>query len=222
MRRPSAKTTLSARTASRVTPYFAHRRPPAPVAMLPPTVEIARLAGSGANQSPRVSRRSLKAPLITPGSTTASRSGSLISWIRVIPRVDSTISPAPPSAPPASPVPAPRVTTGVPVAVAIRMTVWTSSVERADTTAIGAASDTCPDLSVRAAARSASVVDTASPRASRRASRTFGAVIAAGRFRRPRPPGPTSGGRGGPRPRRIPRPGVRSARRGPGRGRGCW
>ena len=45
--RPSASTRSTPSTASRTTPYFAHSRPPAPVAMLPPTVEIARLAGIG-------------------------------------------------------------------------------------------------------------------------------------------------------------------------------
>ena len=51
-RRPSASTTARPSTASRVTPYFAQSRPPAFVAMLPPIDEIARLAGSGANQRP--------------------------------------------------------------------------------------------------------------------------------------------------------------------------
>ena len=45
---PSASTTSSASTDSLVTPYFAQCRPPALVAMLPPIVEIATLAGSGA------------------------------------------------------------------------------------------------------------------------------------------------------------------------------
>src|SRR5206468_2989120 len=40
IRSPSASTTSSARTESRVTPYFAHRSPPALVAMLPPSVDI--------------------------------------------------------------------------------------------------------------------------------------------------------------------------------------
>ena len=37
-----------------------------------------------------------------------------------MPRIDRAISPAPAFAPPANPVPAPRVTTGVPVALAMR------------------------------------------------------------------------------------------------------
>jgi len=45
---PSASTTSRARTDSRVTPYFAQWRPPAFVAKVPPRVEIAALAGSGA------------------------------------------------------------------------------------------------------------------------------------------------------------------------------
>ena len=45
---PSASTTSSPSTASRVTPYFTHMRPPAPVAIVPPMVAHARLAGSGA------------------------------------------------------------------------------------------------------------------------------------------------------------------------------
>jgi hypothetical protein len=38
--RPSASTRSTPSTASRTTPYFAHSSPPAPVAMLPPTVEM--------------------------------------------------------------------------------------------------------------------------------------------------------------------------------------
>ena len=49
---PSASTTSSPRTASRVTPYLRHRSPPALVAMLPPMVLMAALAGSGAYRSP--------------------------------------------------------------------------------------------------------------------------------------------------------------------------
>ena len=48
MRLPSARTTSRARTDSRVTPYLAHRSPPALVAMLPPMEEMSKLAGSGA------------------------------------------------------------------------------------------------------------------------------------------------------------------------------
>ncbi len=123
--RPSASTTVSARTASRVTPYFAHRRPPALVAMLPPMVEMALLAGSGEYQRPSGASRALRSSLRTPGSTTASSSASLTSRIRSMPRTDSTISPAVAVAPPARPVPAPRVTTGVRVACAMR-SVWTT------------------------------------------------------------------------------------------------
>ena len=54
-----------------------------------------------------------------------------------MPRSDSTISPVPAFAPPASPVPAPRTTTGVPVALAMRIVVCTSSMDAACTSAIG-------------------------------------------------------------------------------------
>ena len=114
--RPSASTTARPSTASRVTPYFAHSSPPAFVAMLPPIDEIARLAGSGANQSPRAASRSLRSPLSTPGSTTASSSASEISRMRFMRERSSTIAPGLAIAPPARPVPAPRGTTGVAVA----------------------------------------------------------------------------------------------------------
>ena len=44
----ATSTTSSASTASRVTPYFTHMSPPAPVAIVPPMLAHARLAGSGA------------------------------------------------------------------------------------------------------------------------------------------------------------------------------
>ena len=44
---PPARTTSKPRTKSRVTPYLRQRGPPALVAMLPPMVQSARLAGSG-------------------------------------------------------------------------------------------------------------------------------------------------------------------------------
>ena len=55
--------------------------------------------------------------------------------------VESTISPPEPIAAPASPVPAPRVTTGVRVCVAMRITAWTSSMVRGVTTAAGGAAE---------------------------------------------------------------------------------
>jgi hypothetical protein len=70
--RPSASTTFSPSTASRVTPYLAQSSPPAFVAMLPPTLEMALLAGSGANQSPCSASAAFRSPLRMPGSTTAS------------------------------------------------------------------------------------------------------------------------------------------------------
>ena len=92
-RRPSASTTLRPSTASRVTPYFAQSSPPAFVAMLPPTVEIARLAGSGANQRPCGSSWALSSALMMPGSITASSSSRDTSSTRFMARVESTISP---------------------------------------------------------------------------------------------------------------------------------
>ena len=50
--RPSASTTSSPSSESRVTPYFTQHSPPALVATLPPIVENSQLAGSGAYQSP--------------------------------------------------------------------------------------------------------------------------------------------------------------------------
>ncbi len=128
--RPSASTRSTPSTASRTTPYFAHKSPPAPVAMLPPTVEMARLAGSGAHQRPCSASAALRSALRMPGSTTASRSSARTSRMRSIARTESAISPAPAFAPPARPVPAPRVTTGVPVSLAIRSVACTSSIER--------------------------------------------------------------------------------------------
>ena len=149
--RPSASTRSTPSTASRTTPYFAHSRPPAPVAMLPPTVEMARLAGSGAHHSPCSASAAFRSALRMPGSTTASRSSGRTSRMRSIARTDSAISPAPAFAPPARPVPAPRVTTGVRVSVAMRRVACTSSTERAWTTASGMPDAACPDLSARAA-----------------------------------------------------------------------
>ena len=82
--RPSASTRSTPSTASRTTPYFAHSRPPAPVAMLPPTVEIARLAGSGAHHRPCSASAALRSALRMPGSTTASRSSGRTSRMRSI------------------------------------------------------------------------------------------------------------------------------------------
>ncbi len=75
-RRPSASTTSRPSTASRVTPYFTHRSPPAFVAMLPPTVEIAALAGSGANRSPNGATSAFSAPFNTPVRRSRTRPGS--------------------------------------------------------------------------------------------------------------------------------------------------
>ena len=171
-RRPSASTTASPSTASRVTPYFAHSSPPAFVAMLPPIDEIARLAGSGANQSPRGASRSLRSPLSTPGSTTASSSASEISRMRFMRERSSTIAPGLAIAPPARPVPAPRGTTGVPVAWARRMTTCTCSTDVACTTAIGRLALRQPERSSRVTSRASGSVVTAAPRASCRRATT--------------------------------------------------
>ena len=171
-RRPSASTTASPSTASRVTPYFAHRRPPAFVAMLPPIDEIARLAGSGANQRPSGASRSLRSPLSTPGSTTASSSASEISRMRFMRERSRTIAPGLAIAPPASPVPAPRGTTGVPVAWAMRMTACTWSTDVACTTAIGGCGLRQPERSSRVASSTLGSVETDAPRASWRRATT--------------------------------------------------
>lgn len=55
--------------------------------------------------------------------------------------VDNTIPLASAVAPPDNPVPAPRGTTGTRWAVAQRSTAWTSSVQRARTTASGVPAD---------------------------------------------------------------------------------
>ncbi len=170
--RPSASTTASPSTASRVTPYFAHSRPPAFVAMLPPIDEIARLAGSGANQRPRGASASLRSPFSTPGSTTASSSASETSRMRFIRETSSTIAPGLAMAPPARPVPAPRGTTGVPVAWAMRITACTSSTDAACTTASGGVALRHPERSSRVASSAAGSVVTDAPRASWRRART--------------------------------------------------
>ena len=174
-RRPSASTTARPSTASRVTPYFAQRRPPAFVAMLPPIVEMARLAGSGANQRPRGASASLRSPLSTPGSTTASSSASETSRMRFIRETSSTIAPGLAIAPPARPVPAPRGTTGVCVSWARRSTACTSSTDAACTTASGRLALRHPERSSRLSSRAAGSVATDAPRASwRRSSTSWG------------------------------------------------
>ena len=159
-------------TASRTTPYFAHSSPPAPVAMLPPTVEIARLAGSGAHHRPCSASAVLSSAFRMPGSTTASRSSGRTSRMRVIRRVERAISPGPAFAPPARPVPAPRVTTGVPLSLAMRSVACTSPMDAACTTARGAPAERCPDLSARASSSAAGLVSTRSPSSARRRAST--------------------------------------------------
>ena len=137
MREPSASTTSSASTESRVTPYFAQRSPPALVATLPPMVEILKLAGSGAYISPCTAAAALRSALMTPGSTTAVSSSGLRSRMRFIRSRLSTTQPSLACAPPETPVPAPRATSGTPRAAQARTVAWTSATDSARTTACG-------------------------------------------------------------------------------------
>src|SRR5690606_12620259 len=184
-------TTVRPSTASRVTPYLTHMRPPAFVAMLPPTVEIARLAGSGAHQRPCGASAAFNSALMTPASTTASSSAASISRMRVMRSVDTTSSPCWAMAPPASPVPAPRGTTGTPCALAQRSAACTWATSRASTRASGALPERCPDLSARSASSAAASVMSASPSSRRSSSSTSTSVASAvrdgseGRVRNP-------------------------------------
>src|SRR5665647_706071 len=72
MMRPSARTTSSPSTESRVTPYFTQRRPPALVARLPPIVEVSKLLGSGAYIRPTSRAARSTSAVMAPASTTAS------------------------------------------------------------------------------------------------------------------------------------------------------
>ena len=170
--RPSASTTASPSTASRVTPYFAHSRPPAFVAMLPPMDEMARLAGSGANQRPsgsecvvevavehaRLDDRELVGlrdleDAVHPGDVEHDRAGAR----------DGAAGEARARS---------RGTTGVPVAWAMRITACTSSTDAACTTAIGGVALRHPERSSRVASSAAGSVVTDAPRASCRRART--------------------------------------------------
>lgn len=171
---PSARTTLSASTASRVTPYLAHRRPPAFMAMFPPTVEMSLLAGSGVHHRPCSARALLRSPLRMPGWTTASRFAAETSRIRSMSLRDSTISPGPAMAPPASPVPAPRLTIGTPAAEAIRHTACTSSTLVGYTAARGVPDERWPERSVVYGRSCSGSASTRPGRAARRDSTTAG------------------------------------------------
>ena len=135
----------------------------------------------------------LRSALRMPGSTTASRSSGRTSRMRSMPRIDRAISPAPAFAPPARPVPAPRVTTGVPVAVAMRSVACTSATDAACTTARGLPDAACPDLSARAS----STRRRASCRRDRRARRAAArATSARRRSREPAAAGEDARGHG--------------------------
>ncbi len=134
---PSASTTSRPSTASRVTPYFTHRRPPALVAMLPPIVEISKLDGSGAYIRPTSAAARSRSAVTTPASTTAIWSSAESSRIRVI-RVKETMSePSVATAPPESPLPDPRGTTGMACRWAKRRAAETSCTLSASTTPSG-------------------------------------------------------------------------------------
>ncbi len=138
---------------------------------------------------PARASEAFRSALMIPGSTTASRSSGRTSRIRSICRSERAISPVPAFAPPASPVPAPRVTTGLPVWVAMRSVACTSSTDAALTTASGAPDAAWPDLSASSqpAGQPASCRDDRRvPRAAARRRRPRRGVTPAGAGRRTR------------------------------------
>ena len=93
---PSARTTVSASTQSRVLPYLKVAAPAALVATIPPANAPVKV-GTGANQAPSARNRSCIAATVTPGSTVM-RPGatSTIRAIFVVAIIVSPIGVAPP------------------------------------------------------------------------------------------------------------------------------
>ena len=100
---PSSQTTRRPRTWSRVYPWRNAFPPEAFVATMPPTVQVAALAGSGANRRPTFASSAFSSAHVRPAATVA-QSGPTARMRRKC-TLRSTTSPGP-SASPASPVPA--------------------------------------------------------------------------------------------------------------------
>src|SRR5690625_376211 len=143
-----------------------HLRPPAFVAILPPTVEISTLAGSGGKNKP-CSRTALsRSAVITPASTTAKRLTGSMSRIVLHRSSEMTRPLAYPTAPPAKPVPAPRTDTASRCRWAHARAGETSAVLLAITTASGGPVGKYRELSLAVRSRSGPSVTTAAPRSS--------------------------------------------------------
>ena len=135
--RPSASTTSSPRTASRVTPYFTQHSPPALVLTLPPMEQKSFDAGSGAYHRSCFATCSRNSVFMMPGWVSTYPSATFTSRTS---RMRSTHTMSDPSVafePPERPLPAPRGTTGTRCSCAARSTAATCSVERGKTAAIG-------------------------------------------------------------------------------------
>ena len=123
---PSARTTVIARTFSRIEPYLTVVVPDAPVDAMPPNVASA--PGSTEKNNPRFASFSLRATRCTPASTRTNKSSDEISVILFINEISRLIPPKIGSTWPSREVPAPNATTGIFSAVQIFMTWDTSSV----------------------------------------------------------------------------------------------
>ena len=134
---PSARTTSSPKTASRVTPYLTQHNPPAFVFILPPIEQKSLLAGSGAYHMPKRPTCSRSSELKIPGWVSTYPSVRFTSRTSRIRSTQSTSEPSIALLPPLSPDPAPRGTTGTRYLCAAAITVVTCLVERGNTTPIG-------------------------------------------------------------------------------------
>ena len=108
---PSDKTTVIAKTFSRIDPYLTVVVPEAPVDAIPPNVASA--PGSTEKNKPRFASFSLSATRRTPPSTRTNKSSGAISIIVFISEISKLIPPNIGSTCPSNEVPAPNGTTGM-------------------------------------------------------------------------------------------------------------